>query len=106
MREVAGAVATQERPGALPLRDPLKASLDTVVRDPDAEDDRAGFEELVTSREGVATVLCCSEQRASTKRTLGVARVGCLANELLEGKGKRATYRVSTTPYVTTALPE
>jgi len=106
LREVAGAVATQRRSGALPYRDPLQASPDAVASDPNTEDGQAAFEELVVSKQGVAAVLCCSEQRASSERALGVARVGCPANELLEGKGKRAKDRVSTTSSVTTAPPE
>jgi len=106
LREAAGAVATQGRPGALPRRDPLQASLDAVASDPDTEDDQAAFEELVLEKERVSVVLCCSEQRASGEKALGMARVGCPANELLEGKGKRAKDRVSTTPSVTTAPPE
>ena len=106
LREVAGAVATQRRSGALSRRDSLQASPDTVASDPDTEDGQAAFEELAVSKQGVAAVLCCSEQRASRERALGVARVGCPANGVLEGKGKRAKDRVSTTPSVTTAPPE
>jgi len=50
--EVPDAVATQGRLGALPHRDPPEASLDAVASDPDAEDDAAGFEELVVKKEG------------------------------------------------------
>ena len=36
----------------MPYRDPLEAWLDAVADDPDAEDDAAGFEELVVKKEG------------------------------------------------------
>lgn len=68
----------QGTPRALPHRDPLKASLDAAASKPDAEDDLAGFEELVVSKEGVAAVLRCSEQRASSERALGVLVLGVL----------------------------
>lgn len=106
LREVADAVATQIRSGALPRRDPLQASPDAVASDPDDEDGQAAFEELVVDKQGLAAVLCCSEQRVSSERALGVTCVGCPANELLEGKGKRAKDRVSSAPSVTTAPPE
>lgn len=67
-----GAVATQGSQGAVPHRDPLEVSLDAVPGNLDAGDDFASFRELVVRKEGVAVVLCCSEQRASSEKALGV----------------------------------
>lgn len=47
------AVATQGgKAGALPRKGSLKASLDAVSGDPDAEDDFASVEELVVKKKG------------------------------------------------------
>jgi hypothetical protein len=43
-----------------------------VPGNPDAEDDSAGFEELVIKKEGIVAVFCCGGQRASSERALGV----------------------------------
>lgn len=85
----------------MPHRGSLKASPDDVAGNRDAEDDLASFEELVVEYKGAAEVLCCSEQRASSERALGMLLLvscECVAGGLEESEPEPASAPLETLP--------